>query len=679
MVQESDDRGHRVSTIELAGFENAREIGRGGMGIVYRACEQGSGRIVAIKVLPSAYASDPERTRRFRTEARVASKLLAACILPTEMLDVDGQPVLVMPFVDGADLGRILSSPREGQEGIRCDHPWLKLSAADFVQSILGLFDRVLHAVVLLHERGIIHRDIKPSNILVAQDGTPWLSDFGLVRLADGSGLTASGQAIGTPGYMSPEQWEGKKDLDARVDVFALGVSLYQALTLRLPFGAGRLLHTQPLPPPPSSGAEGLPTSFDRVILRALEPDPQERYPSVSALEADWQRARQGLPLQRRWRQARRRAVRRARRFIWPALGLVAAATLFVLLMYPYPKAPGEVHSESVTVEFWTEPTGASVVLVPLDERGNVRMNEAISARSQGARLIASHVTPGRYLVEAVAPGHGFHEVYRTVPRLGAESPGQYIHNAWHETPEGWIALKPIQIPRSAETTADMVFVPGGDFVMGSKNHPGSPAHERSVAPFFLDRTEVSIGLFKKTGRVPAELTGKSESHPIAFVSFDQVLDYLERIGKRLPAEEEYEFAATAGNTRDYPWTTQQFISDWPFGDVGDHAFDCTPDPQCIRGLYSNVAEWTASLPFPYPGAEVPLPADMITRMRQSRVVRGGPFSVISGHPNPADWQAGPQLRQAITVESRYAGLGFRGARSASPRLTRDKEASAAD
>ena len=294
--------GKAPGDVHLPGFQVLEEIGRGGMGIVYRAIQPGRDREVAVKVLPPHLAADHTRLRRFRKESKLAARLSEASILPVlEAREVDGVPYIVMPYVEGWDLGRVITDRcaalRGELDGRQSRHPWADLDDDGYLDRALLVLDRLVEAVAALHRADVIHRDIKPSNVLLDHDGNVWLTDFGLATLT-GSGdssLTAVGTQLGSPGLMSPEQWGGREDLDHRVDVFGLGATIYNALTLRLPYGTRMLSEREPLALPPRRLQRALRRDHDTVILGSLEPDRRDRYTSAVEFADDWRRVRGGL------------------------------------------------------------------------------------------------------------------------------------------------------------------------------------------------------------------------------------------------------------------------------------------------------------------------------------------------------------------------------------------------
>jgi hypothetical protein len=320
-----------TSPLQVPGFQIEERIGQGGMGIVYRARQMALKRTVALKVLPPLLAGDPERLRRFRQEATVAAGLTDSRILPVfDIIEAGGTPLLVLPYIDGSDLGRIIKERRALKQGqaVPNPHPYAALADPEYLKQILPLLDQLLEAVAVVHQANVLHRDLKPSNCLVDKRGHVWLSDFGLARMEQESVSTVSGAAVGTPGFVSPEQWEGRQDLDQRTDVFSLGATLYQTLTLELPYGTGGVRKDGPPPLSITRYQRLLPGDFNVVLRKALEPRREDRYSSARLLQEDWKRVRQGLPpTGKRWAHIRT-LVRRN----WRRIAILAATVLATVL-----------------------------------------------------------------------------------------------------------------------------------------------------------------------------------------------------------------------------------------------------------------------------------------------------------------------------------------------------------
>lgn len=259
-----------------AHYELDAEIGRGGMGVVYRARDRRLKRVVAIKVLPPELAFRSEIKTRFLREAEMAAQLSHPNIVPIYTVDESGGLVFFeMAYVSGDNLAKRLH-----ERGVL---------PVDEVRRVLRA---VADALAYAHERGVVHRDIKPDNILLdAESGRPMVTDFGIARaVSDGdSRLTATGMAIGTPAYMSPEQAAGERVIDGRSDIYALGVVAYQMLAGEPPFSATStpamlVKHISETPVPITQRRADVPSDLARAVMLMLEKDPANRFPSAGDL-----------------------------------------------------------------------------------------------------------------------------------------------------------------------------------------------------------------------------------------------------------------------------------------------------------------------------------------------------------------------------------------------------------
>lgn len=265
----------------LGKYEIDSVIGRGAMGVVYKAHDPNMDRPVAIKLLRADIVDAVERTAmvvRFAAEAKAYGRLLHPNIVTCYGCDdFDGQMAIVMEFVDGQSLKQMFDA--------KADFP--PASAKQILRQLLD-------ALAYSHNHGVIHRDIKPANLLMTSDGRLKVTDFGIARV-DTTHVTQTGYVLGSPSYMSPEQFVGGK-VDARSDLFSAAVLLYQLLTGRKPFPAvelGEALHQvmNMTPPLPSSVRPGINAALDAVVMRGLSKAPDERFPSAEVFAQALDRA----------------------------------------------------------------------------------------------------------------------------------------------------------------------------------------------------------------------------------------------------------------------------------------------------------------------------------------------------------------------------------------------------
>ncbi|MDX6625876.1 MAG: hypothetical protein QOE56_865 [Solirubrobacterales bacterium] len=261
---------------EFAGYRIESRLGRGGMGILYLAVEPGLERRVALKLIAPEAAADDVFARRFAEESRIAASIEHPNVVPIYAAgEEEGIPFIAMRYVAGSDLGRRIA--REGR--------------LDPAQAV-GLIAQVANGLDAIHAAGLIHRDVKPANVLLSgEEGAEhaYITDFGVARnVATESGLTQTGRFVGTLDYVAPEQISGG-EIDARVDVYALGCLLFKLLTGQVPFPregeAARLYaHLNDPPPAPSLYAPTVPMALDDVVARAMSKQPGDRYPSAGDL-----------------------------------------------------------------------------------------------------------------------------------------------------------------------------------------------------------------------------------------------------------------------------------------------------------------------------------------------------------------------------------------------------------
>lgn len=263
--------------VSLGDYELLEELGRGGMGVVYRAFQKSLGREVAVKMMLRGASASPTDRQRFAAEAQAAARLSHPGIVPVyEVAEAEGCPYFSMQYVRGVTLAqRLAEGPLPSREAAR-------------------ILAEVARAIDYAHRQGVLHRDLKPSNILLDEQGRPHVTDFGLAKQLDSDlSLTRSGALLGTPAYMAPEQAAGlRNQLGPATDVYALGVILYHMLTGRPPFQAAHpaemvLMVLEQEPPPPRMLQPQIDRDLEMICLRCLQKPSDLRYPTAGALAAD--------------------------------------------------------------------------------------------------------------------------------------------------------------------------------------------------------------------------------------------------------------------------------------------------------------------------------------------------------------------------------------------------------
>ena len=289
-------------TVVVPGYEVLEELGRGGMGVVYKARQVGLKRIVALKMILGGVHAGAEVLARFRTEAEAVARLQHPHVVQIhEIGEQDGLPFFSLEYCAGGSL----------DQRIRKDRLTPHEAAV--------LVEKLAQGVQAAHDRGILHRDLKPANVLFTEDATPKIADFGLARKLEEQGQTATGAVLGTPSYMAPEQAAGNKQgMGPATDVYALGVILYELLTGRPPFQAAMPLDTlmkvlNEDPVPVRRLQPKVARDLETICLKCLEKTPARRYASASALADDLHRFVSGEPVLARpqpwWRRRRPRRI----------------------------------------------------------------------------------------------------------------------------------------------------------------------------------------------------------------------------------------------------------------------------------------------------------------------------------------------------------------------------------
>jgi formylglycine-generating enzyme required for sulfatase activity/predicted Ser/Thr protein kinase len=606
----------------LGSYQVQREIGRGGMGVVYLAHEQSLGRVVAVKVLASRLADDAAYVKRFGREARAVARLDHPNIVHALSVgEQDGLYYIAMQYVKGRSLAQFIreKSPLE----------W---------RGALDITRQAAEALAEAHKHGIIHRDIKPDNIMVDETGRVKVMDFGLARAtAASTKLTADGTQLGTPMYMSPEQINGNP-VDGRTDIYSLGVTLYEMLTGRPPFQADtpmalmyQITH-KPLPDVSKQNA-AVPDNVVELVAGMTAQDPGRRYPSAQAL-----RSRLIDVLSGSSRVPERQIVPQA------AMALDAQLRSDILELSTGLTASRSTHAVSSQA--------------PASAQDEPSTRVTIGRRSVLAMLVVLFVLLGVSLwprgngggiAEAPVPA----ETPATEPPAESSDIGELT---WRTKGEGAVLTLP------GGVTVEMVWIPPGTFMMGSP--PGEEGRaddekQRKVTiskGFWMGKYEVTQAQWKAVmGSNPSDFKG--DNLPVENVSWNDCQEFIKRLNARregrfrLPTEAEWEYACRAGTTTPYHFgrtiSTDQAnysgISDVTgkrvyrkqTTDVG--SFEANAWGLC--DMHGNVWEWCQDWFGDYSGSTVTDPTGATSGT--ARVLRG------------AGWGYGP-----LTCRSAYRGSG---------------------
>jgi serine/threonine protein kinase/Flp pilus assembly protein TadD len=355
----------------LGDFRIIRDVGRGGMGIVYEAEQISLSRRVALKVLPFAAALDTKQLQRFKNEAQAAAHLHHQNIVPVYSVGCErGVHYYAMQFIDGSTVASMIEEQRRlvGLEeadgastlaaqkyeripavvnksseyrgetlGPTANSTQHSARRPDYFRIVAGLGRQAAEALEHAHELGVVHRDVKPANLLIDQRGNLWITDFGLARLRNETGLTMTGDLVGTVRYMSPEQAHSSGLADHRTDIYSLGVTLYELLTLHPAFPGHdrqdllrRIQHEEPLAPRRLNSS--IPRELETIVQKAFAKIPAERYATAQELADDLTRFLNDVPVRARRPSFADLARRWCRRHRAAVVGTIASAVVLLAI-----------------------------------------------------------------------------------------------------------------------------------------------------------------------------------------------------------------------------------------------------------------------------------------------------------------------------------------------------------
>jgi serine/threonine protein kinase/Flp pilus assembly protein TadD len=337
-------------------YEIIEELGKGGMGRVYRVEDIKAKEEIALKLVKPEIAADKKTIERFRNELTTARKIAHRNVC--RMFDLGeekGQHFITMEYVSGGDLKKLIRRTRRLDTG-----------------TAISIAKQICEGLEEAHRLGIVHRDLKPNNIMIDNDGSARIMDFGIARTVKGKGITGSGVMIGTPEYMSPEQVEGK-DVDLRSDIYSLGIVLYEMLTGSLPFAGDTpftigVKHKSEIPKDPRELNPQIPGDLSRVILKCLEKERNRRYQSSSEVRSELERIEQGLPTTDRVIPKKKTLTSQEitvqfsmKKIFIPAFAVIAVAIIGLILWSPWsrkPAAPAPSDKPSLAIVYFENNTG---------------------------------------------------------------------------------------------------------------------------------------------------------------------------------------------------------------------------------------------------------------------------------------------------------------------------------
>jgi serine/threonine protein kinase/Tfp pilus assembly protein PilF len=332
-------------------YEIIEELGKGGMGKVYRVEDKKTKEELALKLIRPEIAADKKSIERFGNELKTAHKISHKNVCRMYHLDEeDGTHFITMEYVIGESLKSMI-----------------RMSKQMSVATAIDIAKQVCEGLTEAHKLGVVHRDLKPSNIMIDRNGNARIMDFGIARSITGKGITGAGVMIGTPGYMSPEQ-VGGKEVDQRSDVYSLGVILYEMVTGRIPFEGDTALsiavkHKTEVPPDPKKINAQIPEDLSRVILRCLEKDKEKRFQSAGEVRSELIRIEEGIPIAEKVVPKRKPITSREitvtfglKKLLIPGLAVIALAVIAIIIWQILPQKeavlPPKIENSIAVISF---------------------------------------------------------------------------------------------------------------------------------------------------------------------------------------------------------------------------------------------------------------------------------------------------------------------------------------
>jgi serine/threonine protein kinase len=609
----------------LGKYKIVEEIGRGGFAIVYKAIDTTLNRTVALKVMAAPPPGDPTFLERFWREARTAANLKHPNIVAIyEVAEIDGRYCLAMEFLPGRTLAQVLQ-----EEG-----PLPPRRGAEITQQLASALDYA-------HARGFVHRDIKPSNIMVDDQGHVTLTDFGTVKPAEGTRLTAPWMSIGTPEYMSPEQISGLAVKPAS-DIYSLGVVCYEMLSGQVPFSGGtpHVLHAHIYDPPPplTDLVAQIPKVLAEVIHHALAKKPEERFASAGEMAQALTAAAEAAG------ELSLKATKKRQTKTTIPLSEKPTSRPVRTTGFPQRVVDIEAREEAIRRAIAAEREKTPIAVerptpLPVAHKGFPKRVAVIGGILLIAGLLGIIITVYRFIVIPVKPTP-------VLPSI-TQVPIAEATIVWEKD------------------SSVMVHVPAGEFLMGSSDDDASadgdekPMHSVYLDEFWIDKFEVTNEQFAhflneegnqeedSVSWVNVEAEGSNivykngqyeprsgyEDHPVTYVSWYGARSYCQWAGKRLPTEAGWEKAARGTDGRTYPWDEGIDCDHAQYSECGGQTVPVGSKPKGAspygaEDTAGNAWEWVAD---PYQRDYYQTAPDRNPQgpnQGPSRVVRGGSWAL---------------------------------------------------
>jgi formylglycine-generating enzyme required for sulfatase activity len=649
-------------------------LGQGGMSAVYRAYDPNLRRPVAIKLIHSHLSADPEFIGRFEAEAAAVAQLRHPNIVQVFDFNHDADVYyMVMEYLPGESL----------QDRLKA------LSAAEQrfpVTTTATIIATVADAVAYAHERGTIHRDLKPANVMLMPQGQPVLTDFGVAKILGGQRHTATGAVIGTPAYMAPEQVRGEQ-LDGRADIYSLGIMLYEMAAGKPPFEGDSamtvmLKHINEPVPDIRHQVPDVPPALIKILDKALAKLPDQRYQSAAQLSAELR----SLVLNSNQPAKVSGAQTSATMMQTQAAKIETPATLLqtgaAAPPRDEPRATGVRPVGPPQPPARANPAPASSPWMLL-AGGVIVLILCLAIGATGALVGAKFLFPAASATAIESPTGGPRPTLVVTVGQGtaveqpteAETASATLEPTLEVTAEPTEAPSPTSLPQptAPPLPVGMVLAPAGTFNMGSDAFPDTqPVHTVTLDAFYIDQFEVVNDLYHQCvaagactdpGRRSSDTRGKYYddpafgSFPVDNVSWQQATSFCKWQEKRLPTEAEWEYAATGGDGRAYPWGAS-FDSSLVPTNADDTAavgsFPNNASPFGAEDMAGNVLEWVSDWYAPNYYANSPADNPTGPDSGSRKVMRGGAF----GNPDPTIYLSARRFSRAPSAGD--VDIGFR-------------------